>query len=323
MSKLLSILIPTYNRASFLKDAIICLLPQFFSYEDKLEILVSDNCSSDDTKNIIDSLQDQFHNQIIYHRQSENIGFEANFEFLVNKSQGKYLYLMGDDDLLSTNFLQTVISLIDSEKKYSIVHWNRLKGDSECDNNVLVDSHFFEVIKFFSPSEFILNRMTSPNFISSLIFSRECWDFAQKIDLSSFYGYQWFGRVYWGAILTGHTCLYYYFPLSIQRVINHAWQKDWPIYSIIGLGNIFKSLDCKIDGLYNSWQKLFQMTYNPENTIRSMGKDQKYYRNYESQFVIHLNKHQIKLLKFWLYTPFPKISFKVHCFFRRFHINIL
>lgn len=323
MSILLSILIPTYNRALYLKDAIMCLLPQFQSYMDRIEILISDNFSSDDTEFVIDSLRSQFQNRLKFYKQTENIGFEANFEFLINKSQGDYLYLMGDDDLLCDNFLQTIMPILDSEKKFSIIHWNRLKGDRECDNIVLVDNHYKKAFNYFSPSEFILDRMTTPNFISSLIFSRECWESAQKIDLSSFYGYQWFGRIYWGAILNGNTCLYYFFPLSIQRVTNHAWQKDWPIYSIIGLGSIFKSLDCKIKGLYESWQKMFQMSYNPEATIRSMGKDQKYYIKYEPQFVLYLSRNQKKLLKYWLYTPIPGFSLKVHYILRRFHINFL
>ncbi|MBK7095860.1 MAG: glycosyltransferase [Saprospiraceae bacterium] len=54
VSKLLSITIPTYNRASFLKETLKQLFFQFDEIDiNQIEIIVSDNCSTDNTSEVI------------------------------------------------------------------------------------------------------------------------------------------------------------------------------------------------------------------------------------------------------------------------------
>ena len=52
MNKLLSICIPTYNRAQFLPALLESIITQINGHEDKVEIIVSDNASTDNTKQI-------------------------------------------------------------------------------------------------------------------------------------------------------------------------------------------------------------------------------------------------------------------------------
>ena len=77
---LLSICIPTYNRAEYLDEAINSVLVQITEdIKDKIEICVSDNNSIDNTKDIILSLQKKSTIPIIYHENSTNIGADMNF----------------------------------------------------------------------------------------------------------------------------------------------------------------------------------------------------------------------------------------------------
>ncbi len=89
-----SIAIPTYNRASDLQFAIYCILDQSFS---DFEIVISDNCSTDNTNEILGKLKDK---RIRYYRNKKNINFAQNVKEVVRHVKGEYVFLHGDDDLL-------------------------------------------------------------------------------------------------------------------------------------------------------------------------------------------------------------------------------
>ncbi len=89
-----SIAIPTYNRASDLQFAIYCILYQSFS---DFEIVISDNCSTDNTKEILGKLKDK---RINYYRNKKNVSFAQNVKEVVRHAKGEYVFLHGDDDVL-------------------------------------------------------------------------------------------------------------------------------------------------------------------------------------------------------------------------------
>lgn len=105
-SVFLTIGIPTYNRAEKLKR----LLRQFSllnSYLDikkwNIEILVSDNCSSDSTPSVVAEAYDELVSSgylVSSYRQEKNLGLDGNSLFVINNAKGKYLWFFSDDDIL-------------------------------------------------------------------------------------------------------------------------------------------------------------------------------------------------------------------------------
>lgn len=89
-----SIIIPTYNRASNLQFALYCIFRQNFS---DFEIIISDNCSTDNTKDIISKLKDK---KIHYFRNKINLNLALNIKNAMKHAKGKYIFLHGDDDIL-------------------------------------------------------------------------------------------------------------------------------------------------------------------------------------------------------------------------------
>lgn len=306
MEKLLSIVIPTYNRSDLIKESLDSLYVQIEQYKQFIEIIISDNCSTDNTQEIISHYNFRDVDSR-YFRQNSNIGFEANFDFLVDHSCGKYIYIMGDDDILSIDFLNVIFRYFKRGIDYSIIHWNRLQGDSKCQNNKLYDVEYKGFEREVNSSDFIKDRMTDPNFISSLIFSRKCWEQGKKVDCSKFYGYQWFGRIYHGAIVSNDLCLYYSLPLVIQRGGSHAWAKDYPIYVTVGLSNIFYSLDNKCSGLYKQWIDLLHQKYNLKLILISFSEHQNYYKKYEQEITQHLTSKERRRMSFWLTVKCPRL----------------
>ncbi|MCR5260867.1 MAG: glycosyltransferase [Candidatus Gastranaerophilales bacterium] len=93
---LLSICIPTYNRAEVLKNTLKTLTSQKFYQETKcVEIVVSDNCSSDDTQKICLKYAEEYPDRFFYHRNSENIR-DKNFEKSLSYGKGDYVKLCND-----------------------------------------------------------------------------------------------------------------------------------------------------------------------------------------------------------------------------------
>jgi glycosyltransferase involved in cell wall biosynthesis len=97
---LVTIAIPTYNRANgYLRNAIACALKQTYR---NIEVVISDNCSSDNTGEIVGRYSDT---RIRYFRQSTNIGANNNFNFCLEKAQGSYFLLFHDDDSIDSDFI--------------------------------------------------------------------------------------------------------------------------------------------------------------------------------------------------------------------------
>jgi len=100
---LVSIGIPTYNRADLLDKAIASAVAQTYPH---LEIVISDNHSTDPTESLV---QDwcQRDPRIRYHRHFENIGPYGNFRAVLKEAHGEYFMWLGDDDWIDPNYVQT------------------------------------------------------------------------------------------------------------------------------------------------------------------------------------------------------------------------
>jgi glycosyltransferase involved in cell wall biosynthesis len=106
----LTIGIPTYNRARILPETIDSIVTQIDNnIRDKLEILISDNASTDHTEQVIQAIIKQYPNLITYRRNKINIGFSANVDSVVRHAKNPFVLIMSDDDSL---YPQTLLSLL-------------------------------------------------------------------------------------------------------------------------------------------------------------------------------------------------------------------
>lgn len=92
MDPLVSVVIRTYNRENYLREALASVLSQTYTH---LEVVVVDVGSTDNTPNLLHS----FGNQIRHFRCHSRSHFAA-MNFAVEKAEGKYLLLLDDDDTL-------------------------------------------------------------------------------------------------------------------------------------------------------------------------------------------------------------------------------
>jgi len=113
---LVTIAIPTFNRADrYLKKSLESALKQTYQ---NIEILVSDNCSTDNTEDLIRSYKDS---RIKYFKQKENLGQRGNSNFLLYAAKGEYFLLFHDDDLIDYDFVETCIRKVNYRSNVGVI----------------------------------------------------------------------------------------------------------------------------------------------------------------------------------------------------------
>jgi glycosyltransferase involved in cell wall biosynthesis len=117
----ISIIIPTYNRANYLEQAIESALAQDYP---NLEVIVSDNASTDNTQEIVKKFIQDY--RLKYVINKENIGFLLNWRNALNNySAGEWILILSDDDyLIDDSYIPKAIGLINQYQNISLVHAN-------------------------------------------------------------------------------------------------------------------------------------------------------------------------------------------------------
>lgn len=119
VSPLLTIAIPTYNRSRYLERLLETLADQI-SPDSLVELIVSDNASSDDTHEVVERFQ-SCGLRIRYLKNETNRGPDLNILQCYEEAAGKYVWILGDDDFVRPGGLSKVISHIRDEE-YDLVY---------------------------------------------------------------------------------------------------------------------------------------------------------------------------------------------------------
>lgn len=107
-----SLCIPQYNRIEYLLKSLQVIEKQLYT---NIEIVISDDGSTDDTESHIQKLQKTYRYPIIYKRNATNCGYDRNYRQCIELAGGEYCFILGNDDTLSepgaiqfmVDFLQT------------------------------------------------------------------------------------------------------------------------------------------------------------------------------------------------------------------------
>ena len=125
---LVSICIPTYNGEEFITEAIESAIKQTYS---NLEIIVSDDGSTDNTLEIIESYKNKTAIPIHIYKHKPN-GIGANWNFTVKKAKGEFIKFLFQDDLISFDCVEKMVNLAKTNSEIGMVY---------CTRNILYDKN--------------------------------------------------------------------------------------------------------------------------------------------------------------------------------------
>jgi glycosyltransferase involved in cell wall biosynthesis len=112
---LVTMAIPTFNRAALLRGCIQAVLAQTY---DNIEVLVSDNASLDDTANVLAEFSDK---RLRVLRQETNIGLLPNWNACLAAASGEYVVFVSDDDRISPRFVERCVGVMERQSRLPIV----------------------------------------------------------------------------------------------------------------------------------------------------------------------------------------------------------
>lgn len=112
-SPLVSVGIPTYNRARTLKKAVNSILGQDYP---NIELIISDNASTDDTE-MYCRAELSGYSQVKYLRAGVNKGPTANFIECLKNADGEFFMWLADDDWVDANYVSSCVAALQQDPK--------------------------------------------------------------------------------------------------------------------------------------------------------------------------------------------------------------
>jgi abequosyltransferase len=194
---LLSVCIPTYNRAGYLRECLSSIETK--GIDSLVEVVVSDNASTDDTLSVLKDFANRLPLRWVV--QAENVGPDRNFDAVVHAANGEYCWLLGSDDIVEAGALQTIVQTLRSHQP-DILHFGYVQGD--IDLNRLSKAHPHASRTSVSPGDLAnyFERMANMSllftFMSSFIFRRSVWTNRSELQR------KWMGTFYVQALTMHH-----------------------------------------------------------------------------------------------------------------------
>lgn len=275
----LSIAIPTYNRKDFLIENLRQIVGIIGKNKDRISLVISDNASTDGTDSAIQELLNSVDFEVEFYRHPNNIGSNSNFDFIISKCASKYVYLMGDDDVLFPNSINTMLEYISKYPSVSFFHFNYFLGNSAMNAFKLQYPNLKSGVKdvcYGTGKELIEEFFDGPSFMSSVLFKRDVWRI-NDVHKKKYDGYRWLACLYFNILSS--PCVFSPVPIVAQRTGIGGYSKNWTYFSIVEMSEIFEELDVMSPGLYKKWDgyRVCQK-YNLLLNICSVCYDKKRYR---------------------------------------------
>ena len=159
----LSVILITYNHEKYIEKALDSVLSQVTDFP--FEIVIGDDCSPDDTKNIIREYRDKYPDIIrIVHREKNTGRPTLNVYETTMKCRGDYLaYLEGDDYWTDSDKLQKQMDFLNEHPEYiACTHSHKMIDDN---GNDITDPEILKISDMYKWSgEFTMDDFEKSGF---------------------------------------------------------------------------------------------------------------------------------------------------------------
>jgi glycosyltransferase involved in cell wall biosynthesis len=168
----LTIAIPTFNRANKLRSLLNDIHSELLhsTIAENIEILISDNASTDSTQDIVkyfDSLNRPY--KLTYRKNDENYGVSRNFMISAIGSSGLFVWLLGDDDRLINGAIQYVYNELNCNSNVGFAFVNYYIDDTRSLAAITIDPEVYLAQNFFLLTSKVLTNYSQ---VSTVILNR-------------------------------------------------------------------------------------------------------------------------------------------------------
>lgn len=207
---LVSVVVPTFNRAALLAETLASILAQTYP---RLELIIVDNLSTDDTEAYLQSLHDH---RVRRYRNANDGVIARNRNLGIKAARGKYVALCDDDDLWQPEKLAEQVAVMESNERIGLCYTNAaVFGD-----NGVSDTWLIKTKVFHNHFTRLLLRNFIPN--SSVLIRKNVLDaaggFDESANLAPFEDYE-----LWLRIAHSHPLAYIDKPLLKYRIHGANW----------------------------------------------------------------------------------------------------
>jgi glycosyltransferase involved in cell wall biosynthesis len=116
---LVTVIIPCFNREKFIKSTLESVMNQTYK---NMEIIVIDDGSTDNTRDIINKYEDTI--KILEHSNRSNKGQSASINLGLKHSKGEYIAILDSDDLFIKNKIEQQVSFLINNNEIGLVYSN-------------------------------------------------------------------------------------------------------------------------------------------------------------------------------------------------------
>lgn len=176
---LITVAVPTYNSSITLKYCIDSILDQRTKLSNffELEVIVSDNGSTDSTPEICSEYVRKYGGLFRYYRHSDNIGYDKNIASLFQYSRGKFVKILCDDDALNPNAIEAHALVLNEHPEVDLILSNFDVFDRDFKNiihSMQLNSGKDEI--FRNSTKFLGAASHRYGQTSSLMFRKDAWN---------------------------------------------------------------------------------------------------------------------------------------------------
>ena len=187
----MTISIPTWNRSAYLKELLGQLTEQVKSFhlEDQIDILVSNNDSSDDTEEVVFAFK-EIYTFIKYNRNPKNIGAKSNVIHSMELADSEFVLILGDDDRIRKDCLKDILLLLKTLDNVGlIIDKSNSKVSGKFENQVLSLSILLKNFYWYMGNAglFIVRSDYMKSLLSKYDYEQlnECWPQTQAMIVGS------------------------------------------------------------------------------------------------------------------------------------------
>ena len=170
---LVSYLLFTYKQEEFIKETVEAALEQTYS---PLEIIISDDCSSDKTFKIIEEVVRSYKgpHQVITNRNGINLGIGAHVSSVLKRAKGEYIVLVGGDDISSPDHVKLAVDVIQASGGAYMVDFDASTINE--DGNLIKGRRAVRNSVTYNLEDFITDRRKISSFAPGRIIHRDVVD---------------------------------------------------------------------------------------------------------------------------------------------------